>query len=93
MKAAKIILAISFAITILAVQLPHDAQAKGGEEEVVNSTVFPAGLTKRQRQRLLLPPPSTGTNRVIRSNSNTKNGSKGFLGIIRSKNGRLRIGF
>lgn len=83
MKANRFTLAIGLSLALLAMQAPHLAQAKGGgEQEVINTTAFPAGFSERQRQRNLLPPAKTTSHTKMTQ----KTGSKGFFGFIRRKN-------
>lgn len=85
MKTKNLTLAAGLALAFLAIQAPHLAFANGGgggEQEVINQTVFPA----RHRERKVVrtsPPSQTNT---LKSRKVENSGSKGFFGRFLKKN-------
>lgn len=74
-------LAIGLAVAFLAMQTPHLAQANGGgggEQEVINTTVFP----ERHRQRQTLRDTVPVQNQAIKTDSTKTSEPKGFFGRL-----------
>lgn len=85
MTTMKLTLVAGLTLAFLAIQAPHLAFANGGgggEQEVINQTVFPARHRERKVVRTTIPSQTT----TLKTRKVEKTGSKGFLGRLFKKN-------
>lgn len=85
MTTMKLTLVAGLTLAFLAIQAPHLAFANGGgggEQEVINQTVFPARHRERKVVRTTIPPQTT----TLKARKVEKPGSRGFFGRLFKKN-------